>query len=1086
MEFKNQYWQSLEQLENDPAYLEKKKNEFPEPLPLKGAVEDVASPKSGNRRDFLKMLGFSVSAAALAASCEIPVKYAVPYVNKPEEIIPGIANYYASTFLNGNDFCSVLVKTREGRPIKIEGNNDSPLTKGGTSARAQASVLDLYDMNRLKDPMVDGAKSDWETVDKAVRSGLDRANGSIVLLTSSLASPSTGQLIRDFQATYPRARHVVYEPLSYAGMLYANEESFGVKAVPSYDFEKAEVIVSFGADFLGTWVSPTEFNKAYSKNRKISKANPKMSRHYQFESRMSVTGSNADYRRAVKTSDIPAAVAMLYNEVAGGGASVGGSLSEETKTKIKKAALDLKANRGKSLVVCGYNDKNLQTVINAINSALGNYGGTIDLSTPYNICQGDDKAVAQLISDMGSGRVGALLVHNCNPAYDLPNRDQFKAGLAKTGLTVSFGTKMDETTAACKYACPSNHYLESWGDTEVKKGHYGIVQPTISPLFNTRSMQDSLLKWLGAGEDFYAYMKNYWQNNLFGSLGSGSFQAFWDKTVHDGVVTAPSYGGGGFSFGGNANGAASAAANAFKSNGGFELELYQNVGVGDGRYANNPYLQETPDPVAKICWDNYVSVNYDDAKENGWARYDVLKVSADGYSIDLPVFVQPGQKRGTVSIALGYGRTEGLNERCQVGKDAYPFMRMNGDTFSYVLSNVSLEKVGNGYQLPITQTHNYINTAGTRRLSEKDRTGIIIEGSIKGFKKDPYVGNPWGKKMTDPHLKDEYLFTLYDDRPELKDGHHWGMAIDLNSCTGCSACVVACHIENNVPVVGANEVFRAHEMHWMRIDRYYASDTDENGNLDMENPRTVFMPMMCQHCDNAPCENVCPVNATNHSAEGLNQMTYNRCIGTRYCANNCPFKVRRFNWYDYQSADSFYEDTVFANDEYSLRNDLSSMVLNPDVTVRSRGVIEKCSFCVQRIQAGKLEAKKEGRRLKDGDVISACQQACPADAIVFGDMNDKESEVYKLKHTPRAYQVLEEIHVLPSVSYLTKIRNVEEDVIGFTDKPGHMDEINKKLEHSKHHGGHDDHGHGHDHSGHGHDHGKGDHGHGHDHSGHDH
>ncbi len=1083
MEKNIRYWQSLEQFENEAEFRAAHKDEFAEDLPVLGGADEVAKEGyKGNRRDFLKMLGFSVSAATIAASCEIPVKYAIPYVQKPEEITPGIASYYASTFLDGSDFCNVLVKTRDGRPIKIEGNPESPLTQGGTSARAQASVLSLYDINRVKHPMKGENASTWGEVDSAISQSL-RSGGQAVLLTSGIASPSTRQLIADMRANFPDLRHVEYSPISYSGLRKSNQICFGDAVIPSYNFAKAAVIVGLSADFLGTWVSPVQFAKDYSKNRRVSADKPTMSRHYQFETRMSMTGANADYRQPVKVSEQPAVAIALYNAIAGksgNSTASGGSIDAATQEMVNKAALDLWTNRGHALVVCGSNDPNTQVIVNAINIMLDSYGSTIDLGSPYMIGGGDDAEFNQLVADMGSGRISTLLIQGVNPIFDSPLRDQFATGLGKVKTSVSFSSSLDETAAKCDYVCPDHHYLEKWNDAELKKGQFSICQPTISPLFDTRSWQESLLTWMGAGSGFYSYIQNFWKSNIYGRQNKhGNFQSFWDHSVHDGVVSMPTGVAGAPGFNGDVASAAAKAVNAAKSTGEFELELYQNISLGDGRYANNPYLQETPDPISKVCWDNFVAVSYDDAKANGWKRYDVLEVSANGYSIQLPVVVQPGQANGTCSIALGYGRTKGVNERCQVGQDAFPFMSYNGESLAYH-TGVSLQKVGSGYQLALTQTHNFIDDTGVKVLAKpKPRIGIINEAKLADYKEDKYVGNTYGRKLSKPGYKEEYLFTLYDDRPELQDGHHWNLGVDLNTCIGCSACVVSCHLENNVPVVGQEEVFRAHEMHWMRIDRYYAGDP--------QNPRVAFQPMMCQHCDNAPCENVCPVAATNHSSEGLNQMAYNRCIGTRYCANNCPYKVRRFNWYDWQGADSFYKGTIFDNDDYTIVDDLSRMVLNPDVTVRSRGVMEKCTFCVQRIQDGKLEAKKAGVPLADGAIKTACQTACPTDAIMFGDINDPDSEISKWRANERAYRMLEEIHVLPSVNYLTKIRNVDELDSWYDTRPDDGD-------HGSH--GHDDHGHdghdkhkkghdGHDHEGHDHDHGHGhDHDHGHDGHGH--
>ncbi|MGB1204632.1 MAG: TAT-variant-translocated molybdopterin oxidoreductase [Chitinophagales bacterium] len=1136
------YWKGFEELSETPEFLKSKHNEFPEELPLLSEMKNVASEEQGSRRDFLKVLGFSMGAAAIAASCEIPIKKAIPYVNKPEEIIPGIATYYASSFVNGSDYCSVLVKTREGRPIKIEGNDLSGITQGGTSARAQASVVGLYDGSRLMSPKKGTAKTTWKAIDAEVKAKLRGLGGKkLVLLTSSILSPSTQAVINDFKQTY-NAEQVVYEAISTSGIRVANERSFGKKVVPSYDFKKAEVIVGFDCDFLGTWVSPIEFTKQYVQNRKVSVEHPKMSKHWQFESRVTLAGSKADKRFTIKPSEEGVAVLALHDALKGGG---GNKLSNANAQKaITKAALELKQHQGKSLVVSGSNDANVQQVVNAINEMLGNYGKTIDLNAPYRVAQGDDKAMHKLVNDMNAGSIGGLIVYNVNPAYNYFDAAKFKSGLKKVGVTISFNDRIDETAAAgITYLCPDNHYLESWGDVEPKTGYYGLIQPTIAPLFDTRSAEESLLVWANKGGNYYDYVKAFWQKNIFPKQKKhSSFQAFWDSALHDGVfelknpdktamdklvnmyntgttpiivplnttneekakaaatdtqaadhkeekhadshdeaahaeetaapaAVAPST---------NVSAAVSAIkAKAGKANG-LQLVMHESVVMGDGRYANNPFLQETPDPMSKVCWDNIIAVSASYAAANGLKEQDVVSLKAGNHTIEGQLICQPGQLSDTVSVALGYGRTNAGSEHCNTGSNTFPFVSFNGDTFNYsVTSGVSLSKVraGNQYELAQTQTHHSVDDTGVG-VNERP---LIREAALENYKKDKFAGNSVTKNLLDN--KDHLFFTLYgeDDtygshKTAFKQGHHWGLSVDLNTCTGCNACVVACNVENNVPIVGKLEVGRAHEMHWMRIDRYYSAEgfgTDEYMKNLEEKPQVTFMPMMCQHCDNAPCENVCPVAATNHSTEGLNQMAYNRCIGTRYCANNCPFKVRRFNWFDYQGADSFYKDTIFDNDEYIMIEDLTRMVLNPDVTVRSRGVMEKCSFCVQRIQEGKLTAKREGRALKDGDITTACQQGCPANAITFGDMNDPKSEITAALNNQRNYRLLEELHVLPSVSYLTQIRNREpwKEDIQHSQGGGHHGH-DKKDGHDNHKG-HDKHDDNHGHKGHGHDDGHG-------------
>lgn len=1021
------YWKGLEELDATPEFEELAQKEFPEELPVEMFGNQNES-NSASRRDFLKMLGFSVTAAAIAG-CEMPVNRVAPYIFKPENVTPGIATWYASTFMDGGDYCSILVKTREGRPIKVEGNTASMITKGGTSARVQASVLSLYDTARLQGPMVKNdkgnfGKAEWAEVDAEIVSALSgKENASVAVLTSTIISPSTRKVLAGFAEKYPNTKVYTYDAVSASGALDANEEVFGVRALPKYHFNKAKTIVGFDCDFLGTWVSPTEFTKAYVKTRKVSKEHPEMSRHYQFESRLSLTGSNADYRVPLKPSEVYVSLLNLYDAVTGSNLSGGKKVNDEAKAaRVVDAAQWLKKHRGESLVVSGSNNKSVQLLVNAINLALDNYGKTLDMSTPSMLRQGSDKDLMQFVENAGNAEV--VMVYGCNPVYDTPVGAKVKEILNKVNCSISFAGSMDETAKECHYICPDSHYLESWNDAEPVKGCYSLSQPAIRNLFDTRQMQDSLLTWSGSATNYYDFLVNNWLQGPLSGEANG-IKAF-NKALQTGLYQPTPMGETSeatTAVAANEIDTASAASmilpDASALAKGLELCLFEKVAIGDGRYANNPWLHEMPDPISKVTWDNYISLSPAYAEENGLRHGDIVSVKAGDVSAEFPVVIQPGQANGSASIALGYGRSEIGKAGKDVGVNAYPFLRMKDGAVEYETGGVALESTGKNIQLAQTQTHYNLNDGLGKR-------SIVKETTLNEYKKNPLAGN------TDRADKLGHLDTFYPDFQAGKNGFDWGMSIDLNSCVGCGACTVACISENNVPVVGREEVIRAHEMHWIRIDRYYA------GN-DPENPEVVFQPMMCQHCENAPCENVCPVGATNHSSEGYNQMAYNRCIGTRYCANNCPYKVRRFNWFDYGGNDTFGTmNDPEAVVEMGMMEDLTRMVLNPDVTVRSRGVIEKCSFCVQRIQEGKLSAKKESRKLRDGEIRTACQSACPADAIVFGNMFDENTEVYKLNHSERAYGIIEEMHWLPSVLYLTKVRN--------KDKSDHVHEQGEGLD----------------------------------------
>jgi len=1042
------YWQSFGELNQTESFQQSAEKEFKEELlPLADLDDKGILDAKTPRRDFLKYLGFSTAAATIAASCEMPVRKAVPYLQRQDDIIPGVANYYASTYVNGGDAISVVVKQRDGRPIKIEGNELSGITKGATTAQSQASVLDLYDNTRLRYPLQKDGKefkevTTFDAFDKLVGGAI--AGKTLVLLTPTVNSPSTLQIISEFLAKYPGSRHVQYDAVSYSGMILANEATYGKREIPSYHFDNAKVIVSLGADFLGTWLSPAEFSKQYSTNRKIKGEKPDISRHIHFESMMSMTGVNADDRYLHKPSETGAVAIAILNALNG---TASAFADKKLNEGIKLAADKLKAAGGNALVVSGSNDVNVQIIVNAINEAIGANGKTINWAITSNYRKGIDADMVKLVDDMNSGAVGAVLIQGVNPAYSYTDSKKFIDGLNKV-VGVSFNATMDETTEQCKYVLPAHHWLESWGDAEPKTGYVSVIQPTINPLFKTRAFQTSLLKWSGnAVADYEAYFKAYW-------LAKWATPENYDKALQDGVVEAATAGVAGATFSGAKVDDAKTKIAAVKG-GDTEVVLYQKISIGNGSQANNPWLQELPDPISKVTWDNYVMMgtemykalyNKDVLADKGASdAYEVhpekpvVKITANGKSLELPVLLIPGVQKNTIAIAVGYGRqsadaakTAELIGKSAVGAGQNAYTLVGFDETNQYTAAVKIEKTEKTYPLAQTQVH-----------GSNENRPVVYETSLAEFVKNP-------EAVLEEVTKERLEITAHESKDFMRDatmypdfakpGIKWGMSIDLGTCTGCSACVVACTAENNVSVVGKIQVQRAHEMHWLRIDRYFTGD--------MENPDVVFQPMLCQHCDNAPCENVCPVAATNHSSEGLNQMTYNRCIGTRYCANNCPYKVRRFNWLDYTGADSFKDNQepligIDMNESVmQMNDDLTRMVLNPDVTVRSRGVIEKCSFCVQRLQETKLNAKKAGDPTLVRNVKVACMQACPTNAISFGNVNDKESDVYKIRHEEqknRSFYVMEQLHVLPNVSYLAKIRNTDREISAVTeDKKGEV------------------------------------------------
>jgi molybdopterin-containing oxidoreductase family iron-sulfur binding subunit len=1108
------YWKGFEELEKTPEFVENANKEFPQELTVGEFIaDDKVSESSTNRRDFLKFLGFSVAAATLAA-CEAPVIKAVPYVVKPEDVTPGVANWYASTYYDGAHYSSILVKSREGRPIMIKGNCENGFTGGATNPQIIASVLSLYNASRLDGPLQNGTEVKWQDADINITADLRKIASStkkIILLSATEISPSTRDAIGKFKKLYSNSGaqadvaesiaaegladvpevelaadndgdvvHIQYDAVSYSGMREANLESFGKRIIPDYDFSKAKTIVSFGADFLNSWILSTQFTHQY-----LLKRDPDgewMSRHYQFESNMSQTGSNADYRGLIKPSQQGAAIAYLHAALGAGKISGvdSSNLSKDAMVLLDKAAEDLKASKKESLIVSGSNDKAIQLLVNSINQHLGAYKKVINLNNPINLYQSEDEKMQDLIEDMNAGNVGALIMWNTNPVYSHENSNSFKTGLEKVSLTVSMSQFADETASLCTYICPENHSLESWNDFNPKGAEYAVAQPTIRPLFNTRSVGESFLIWSGEAShvgkestQFHDHMKVLWEKSGFSSQTEFlSFHKYWNAVVHQSTLSngTNSPAASEWIFEGNT----SKAGKSLKSVGGdWELSLYEKAGLGNGSQAANPWLQELPDTITKVTWDNYITMSYADIQklglESGLGQEtpsSVVTLSVGEQSMELPVYPQAGQMEGTIGLALGYGRGEGGEN---IGKGAFhqdgvygeaSLKPIGGNAFKLISGNlreildVKVSTTDKTYPLACTQTH---STVMARNSIVKETTLEIYKTKdASAYNHKHVLHSGWNH---DEKPISEY--DLWEEHPVEHVGHRWGMSIDLNTCIGCGSCVIACHAENNVPVVGKDEVRRGREMHWLRLDRYYASDVEATvGTRDPKefesegfsglkqpgaNPKVVHMPMMCQHCNHAPCETVCPVAATTHSNEGLNQMTYNRCIGTRYCGNNCPYKVRRFNWFNYPSYRKFVEVNP-------AQDDLGRMVLNPDVVVRTRGVMEKCSFCVQEIQAAKLKAKKADRMVKDGDIDCACAGACPTSAIQFGDWNDVTSAVRAASEDKRAYQALEEIGVKPNIWYKVKVRNEENSLLNELQEEHHAHGNEHGSDHDENHG----------------------------------
>jgi MoCo/4Fe-4S cofactor protein with predicted Tat translocation signal len=1021
MSSNKKYWKSVEELNENSSIVETlRNNEFSEEIPTSDFLsdKDSLSSSSTTRRDFLKYVGFTTAAASLAA-CEGPVHKSIPYVVQPDTIIPGVADFYATTMFDGFDFANLLVKTREGRPIKIE-NNTIEGAKFAANARVHASVLSLYDSMRLKAPKKDSKSATWSEVDATIKASLAEAKTSgkqVVLLTNTLASPSSEKLIADFIAKNPTAKHVVYDAVSESVALDAFEAVYGERALADYDFSKANTIVSLDADFLGDWQGGS-YDSGYAKGR-IPQAG-KMSKHFQFEANMTLSGAAADKRVPMTIANQKLALVKIYNIVTGSSVAVG---KIDNEAEVVKAANQLKAAGTKGLLVSGIQDKNAQLLVIAINQVLKSEA-LLTVGARL-IRKGSNEKVAQLISDMNSGSVHTLIMSGVNPVYTLANSKSFLSGLKKVPVSVAFSLREDETAEKVTIAAAAPHYLESWNDHTLTKGTYSLVQPTIRPLFNTKQFQEALMSWNGVAGTYYDYIKSNSSSFIAGST--------WNKVLHDGLVVS---GAAGIS-GGTAdyNGAATALAQS-KPVSGFELILYTKTGLGDGQQANNPWLQEFPDPITRVSWDNYVTVSQADAtsKElglqnrivaNGGLNGSYATLTVNGVKLEnVPVIVQPGQAKGTLGLALGYGKKASLKEEMQVGINAYALYNNFNNVQSATLSKGSGE-------------HEFACVQSQKTLM--GRGDIVRETTLEIFNtaKDSKEWNPVPMVSLDHKETEASKVDLWEPF-DRSTGHHFNLSIDLNACTGCGACVIACHAENNVPVVGKSEVRRSRDMHWLRIDRYYSSedtfagDNEKKENFDglfgdkgslggfgsmenpADNPQVAFQPVMCQHCNHAPCETVCPVAATSHGRQGQNQMAYNRCVGTRYCANNCPYKVRRFNWFLYNKNSEF---------DYHMNDDLGRMVINPDVNVRSRGVMEKCSMCIQMTQKTILDAKRDGRVIKDGEFQTACSNACSTGAMKFGDINDTESKVTELLEDSRMYHLLEHVGTKPNVIYHVKVRN---------------------------------------------------------------
>ena len=963
-------------------------------------------PDGISRRRFLSLLSAS-AALAMGTSCSIIDRGSiVPYTKHPGEIKPGIAAYYASTFQEGWNVQGVLVKTREGRPIHIEGNPEHPVSRGTVSLRAMGDLLGLYDPDRLRGPSFKGKAVAWEEAEQAMARALEEARSGkqVLLLAGAAMSPSRAALFDDLKSALPGLQYAFWEPCIPVEQLETASLLFGNPVIPKLYPDRAEVILSLQSDFLGNDGIASVFIRDFAARRRISIPSDRMNRLWVFEGPMTLTGSNADERIRVRPSGIAPlvfALIRLLKELRGIPLPQGLRAEdlesfepEQTAAalgvawdKLKFLAEDLARARRSALVLAGPSlPKEAHIASHLLNTMVEAEGNTIDsekgIRIPGILSNAD---LANLLNEAAGGKFASAIFWGVNPAYAFPDTALWEKAAARIPEGFRIGLYEDETAVSCGWRLPEHHWLESWGDFRSTSDFVSLRQPAIGPLHDTRQGEDILLACmrrmkLPVPASYSEYIKARWNDRVY-SKGPVSFEDYWNGALHDGGVKCGS--------GPNpvtalkeeaVRNAAASAGNSVNINApdGVELLLSPGTGVYDGRYSNNGWLNELPDPVSKATWVNPVSLSILDAKRLGVVNGDMVEVSNGETTVETLVLVQPGQCDGVAAIALGYGRRTG-NVASGIGVNAYPLMNISSGSPLFA-SGISIRRKSTpeNHPIPFTQTHD--------RMEGRD--------AARSWTLDAYAAKA---AIAEEHAAQHSRASLI---PKQKfPGHKWEMVVDLSACVGCSACVIACQSENNIPVVGPERILRGRHMHWIRVDRYYEGDAQA--------PEVRHQPMFCQHCDDAPCEIVCPVNATTHSPDGLNQMVYNRCVGTRYCSNNCPFKVRRFNFFEYNAMKKAPENLVF----------------NPEVSVRPRGVMEKCTFCIQRIENAKQKAKVEGRPIRDGDIHPACVRACPAGALVFGDINDPQSRVAKLSKMDRGYRVLEELGIGPSVVYLVDISN---------------------------------------------------------------
>lgn len=959
-----EYWRGLEELADTEAFREFLHREFPR--------EAAVWEESFSRRRFLQLMGASLALGGLAGCVKQPEEKIIPYVKAPEYMVPGRPLSFATAMVMGGYATGVLGISNMGRPTRIDGNPDHPASLGALSPLASASILTLYDPDRSRVVTRRGAISTWEKFLEAIRMPLQvqqsLVGAGLRILTGNVTSPTLAAQMQALRGVFPRMKWHQYEPVHEDNERAGAVMAFGEPVRASYHFDRADVVLSLDADFLGWGPASVRHARDVAQKRQISAVDPQMNRLYVCESTLTITGGIADHRRAVQAHRIEGIARAIGRRM---GIDVGGD-ELAGDPWLDAVVRDLQAHRGAGIVIAGSNQPPVvHAIVHAINHALGNNGRTVTFTDPVEAQPVDQVAsLNDLVRDIEAGSVDLLVVLGGNPVYDAPADLRLAELIGGVKMSIRLGLYNDETSAQCEWHIPESHYLEAWSDARAYDGTATIMQPLIAPLYNSRSAHELLEEFMGkTARKGYDVVREYWRSHRPGE----EFEEFWRRSLHDGVVE------------GTRLPDKSTSLKPLnlpppsqerKGGEGLEITFRPDPSIWDGRFANNGWLQELPKPFTKLTWDNAALVSPATAERLGLRNNDIVELSLDGRSVRTAVWILPGQPVDSVTLHLGYGRTNAGKVGTGAGANAYALRTSGAQWFS---RGLEIRKTRERYTLAVTQLHHSM-----------EGRAIVRAGTLDEYMENPSFAKEMGHPV-DPKL------TLYP--PFNYDGYAWGMVIDLNACTGCNACVVACQSENNIPIVGKEQVERGREMHWIRVDGYFKGDLDD--------PEVYSQPVPCMHCENAPCETVCPVAATSHDSEGLNVMTYNRCVGTRYCANNCPYKVRRFNFLQYSETES----------------ETHRMMYNPDVTVRNRGVMEKCTYCVQRISAARIDAKNEHRAIRDGDVVTACQAACPAQAITFGDINDRNSRVAQLRKDPREYSLLGELNTRPRTTYLARLRN---------------------------------------------------------------